>query len=69
MLNKLERGVEIDLERREEGESVNVDLMSLYVHQIYRPRHYSPLAQVHRIGLKGSRPCLMVYVQGMWSAP
>ena len=43
--------------------------MSLYVHQIYRPRHYSPLAQVHRIGLKGSRPCLMVYVQGMWSAP
>ena len=43
--------------------------MPLYVHQIYRPQHYSPLAQEHGIGLKGSRPCLMVYVQGMWSVP
>ena len=47
---------------------VNVDLMLLYLHQMYRPIHYSPLAQAHRIGLKGSRPCLMVYAHGMRGA-
>ena len=50
-------------------ERVNVDLMSSYMHQTYCPRHYSLLAQLHCTGLKGSRPCLMFYAQGIWSAP
>ena len=51
-------------------ERVNVDLMSLYLQHIYQPRHYSTYHDYTDlyIGLKGSRPCLMIYAQGMWSA-
>ena len=49
--------------------SVNVDLTSLHVHQMYRPQNYIPLGQGHLMGLEKSRHCLVFDAQGMWSAP